>query len=136
MSTLLVPNVYKYVKDVFPNIPMQRIEHVINLVQSSNTQASVEEQMESIINMLVGYEYEDDRDNNEDGLLEEASGGASTNSKVQSDYFNMLMDVFPDACPTYVNDVCSRMYSFGFDEIFDDFISHKLVVKMLNFQQY
>lgn len=131
-----------YVQEIFPNKSIEAIRDVIEIVLKQTPFDREDYQLENVINLLT--ETNDTNDvvssemcnsgkisassGNEENLLDEAAGHSRTlNDQELSMYFEQLLELFPDACPSYVRDLCNkRLKTFiSLDSLLDEMTSSK-----------
>ncbi|KAF2879984.1 hypothetical protein ILUMI_26187 [Ignelater luminosus] len=128
-----------YIQELFPNKSIETIKDVIEIVLRQTPLDNEEYQLENVINLLT--ETTDDvqissekhnsgrisaNSSNEENLLDEAAGHSRTiNEQELSMYFDQLLMLFPDACPSYVRDLCNkrRKTFINLDSLIDEITS-------------
>ncbi|KAF5278107.1 hypothetical protein FQR65_LT03623 [Abscondita terminalis] len=97
-----------YIAELFPNKSLQTIREIVDMVKTSSPADSEEQQLENIVNCLMDCTNENENNIDDVYLLDddEASGGSRVSETNLSQYFEQIMEIFTDACPSYVRNLC------------------------------
>lgn len=116
-------NLRDHLIEIFPNKSRASLDYVIDVIENEASYDSYENKLDNAIDMLIEIEDEPDggtRHVEAFGTLSEARGETRTvTDEVLSSYFNHLINIFPDACPSFVRNLCYSTRSVNFDDLIE-----------------
>lgn len=114
-------NIVHALREIFPNKSEETILNILGTVQNEIVLSNVEQQQheeyifESAVNLLS------------------ATGCGTSDENTESDehqfplFYDYLMQMFPDCCPTYLTELLQQNHNCDIDELCDNLFTSKYI---------
>lgn len=108
-----------YLREIFPNKSLAAIDDTLLAIENQIPDESFEIKLDSATEFLIATD--DNEGGDEIHLLNEARGESRKLTEQElSSYFDQLINIFPDACPSYIRDLCFNSSGcVNFDLLFE-----------------
>lgn len=108
------PDYITTLKEIYPGIPDEIANNVIQIAQENNPDGTYEANLDIMLNLLSGYE----------GAL----NTPAVNDELLHEYYQILMQMFPDANPDFMLQFCrNQLPDFNLDDAVQKIITGNFV---------